>query len=130
VVFQASNHEIEYPAVQARFYSNMLNKEPKLSEEPITIGNDVWIGTRAIILPGVDIGDGAVVGAGAVVTKDVDSYSIVAGVPAKEVGRRFDEETKNKLLEKEWWDWSEDKIKKNKNFFQKKLEKNEVVEDE
>ena len=63
------------------------------------IGNDVWIGNRALILQGVTIGDGAVVGAGSVVTKDVEPYTIVAGNPARVIRKRFDEETVEKLLE-------------------------------
>jgi phosphonate metabolism protein (transferase hexapeptide repeat family) len=69
------------------------------------IGHDVWIGHAAIIMPGVAIGTGAVVGAGAVVTKDVAPYTIVVGVPARPIRRRFDEETIVRLLEIAWWDW-------------------------
>lgn len=75
------------------------------------IGNDVWIGDGALILGGVRIGDGAVVAAGAVVTKDVEPYTIVGGVPAKVIRRRFDEETAEKLLRIKWWDWSEEEVK-------------------
>ncbi|MDL2215460.1 CatB-related O-acetyltransferase [Ruminococcaceae bacterium OttesenSCG-928-N02] len=71
----------------------------------IVIGNDVWIGYEAVILSGVHIGDGAIIGARAVVTKDVPPYTIVGGVPAKEIRKRFDERTVNKLLETKWWDW-------------------------
>lgn len=70
---------------------------------PVTIGHDVWIGARAIILDGVNIGHGAVIGAGAVVTKDVPPYTIVAGVPAREVRTRFSKEIIEKLLAFEWW---------------------------
>ena len=69
----------------------------------ITIGNDVWIGTRAMILDGVTIGDGAVVAAGAVVTKNVPPYAIVGGVPAKIIRYRFNEDLINKMLKSEWW---------------------------
>jgi len=79
---------------------------------PIVIGNDVWIGYRAIILSGVTIGDGAVVGAGSVVTKDVPPYTVVAGNPAREIKKRFDDKTIGKLLEMKWWEWGDDKIKK------------------
>lgn len=77
----------------------------------IVIGNDVWIGYEAVILSGVHIGDGAVIGARAVVTKDVPPYAIVAGIPAKEVRKRFDEETINKLQQMQWWNWDFDKIR-------------------
>ena len=78
----------------------------------ITIGNDVWIGYEAVILSGVQIGDGAIIGARAVVTKDVPPYTIVGGVPAKEIRKRFDEETIEKLRNIQWWDWSFDRIRK------------------
>lgn len=74
------------------------------------IGNDVWVGKRAIIKAGVSIGDGAVVGAGAVVTKDVPPYAVVAGVPAKIIKYRFDEKTIESLLNTKWWDLSEEEL--------------------
>lgn len=70
----------------------------------IVIGNDVWIGYEAVILSGVHIGDGAIIGTRAVVTKDVEPYTIVGGVPAKPIRRRFDGETVEKLLKLRWWD--------------------------
>ena len=79
----------------------------------ITIGNDVWIGYDAVIMSGVKIGDGAVVGTRAVVTKDVPPYTIVGGVPAKPIRSRFDDEIIDKLLALRWWDWDEDRIKRN-----------------
>ena len=77
----------------------------------IVIGNDVWIGYESVIMQGVHIGDGAVIGTRAVVTKDVPPYTIVAGVPAQPVKKRFDEKTINKLISIKWWDWSPEKIK-------------------
>ncbi|HOV12497.1 MAG TPA: acyltransferase [Bacteroidales bacterium] len=79
LIIQTSNHgtKTDIPMIQ----QGMI-------KEPVEIGNDVWIGARVIILPGVKIGDGAVIGAGAVVTKDVESYSIVGGVPARKIGER------------------------------------------
>ncbi len=79
----------------------------------IVIGNDVWIGFEAVILSGVTIGDGAIIGSRAVVTKDVPPYTIVGGVPARTIRRRFDEETIGKLLQMKWWDWPEAVIRKN-----------------
>ena len=78
----------------------------------IVIGNDVWIGYEAVILSGVTVGDGAIVGARAVVTKDVPPYTIVAGVPAHPIRKRFDEEVIAKLQALRWWDWDEEKIKR------------------
>ena len=79
----------------------------------IIIGNDVWIGYEAVILAGVTIGDGAIIGTRAVVTKDVPPYTIVGGVPAKPIKRRFPEEAISALLEVQWWNWSEERIARN-----------------
>lgn len=79
----------------------------------IQVGNDVWIGYEAVILAGVTIGDGAIVGTRAVVTKDVPPYTIVGGVPAKPIKKRFDDETIDILLKIRWWDWPEEKIRAN-----------------
>ena len=79
----------------------------------IVIGNDVWIGYEAVIMQGVTIGDGAIIGTRAVVTKDVPPYSIIGGVPAKPIRKRFSDEVISQLLEIKWWDWSDDKVKEN-----------------
>ncbi len=77
------------------------------------IGNDVWIGTEATIMPGITIGDGAIIGAKAVVTKDVPPYTIVAGNPAKMIRARFDDETIDALLKIQWWNWPNSIVVKN-----------------
>ena len=74
------------------------------------IGNDVWIGTEAIIMPGVKIGDGAVIGTRAVVTKDVEPYTVVGGNPAKVIKKRFADKEIKQLLEIKWWNWNVEKI--------------------
>lgn len=79
----------------------------------IIVGNDVWIGYEAVILAGVHIGDGAVIGTRAVVTKDVAPYTIVGGVPAKPIKKRFPEKTILMLLDMQWWNWPNDKIAHN-----------------
>lgn len=76
----------------------------------IVVGNDVWIGYEAVILSGVTIGDGAIIGSRAVVTKDVPPYTIVGGVPARAIRKRFDEDTIAKLKALQWWNWDEEKI--------------------
>ena len=76
----------------------------------IVIGNDVWIGYEAVIMDGVHIGNGAIIAARAVVTKDVPAYMIVGGVPALPIRKRFDEDTIQKLETLRWWDWPADKI--------------------
>ena len=87
---------------------------PSLDDLPIkgdtVIGNDVWIGQDAVILPGVHIGDGAIIGACSVVGSDVDPYSIVAGDPAKLLRKRFDDDLIELLLQFKWWDRSIDEI--------------------
>ena len=81
---------------------------PPLSELPLkgdtVVGNDVWIGQNATILPGVHIGDGAIIGANSVVGRDVPPYTVVAGNPAKEIRKRFDDEMTALLLQLRWWD--------------------------
>lgn len=76
----------------------------------IVIGNDVWIGYDTVIMAGVRIGDGAIIGTRAVVTKNVEPYSIVGGVPAKEIRKRFAPEVIQKLMEIKWWNWPIEKI--------------------
>lgn len=81
-------------------------------QEKCIVKNDVWIAAGAIVLRGVTIGDGAVIGAGAVVTKDVPDYAIVAGVPATIIGYRFEEEAIKLLKKIKWWCWDDEKIKR------------------
>lgn len=78
--------------------------------QPVTIGHDVWIGHGAIIMPGRSIGTGAVIAGGAVVTHDVAPYTIVAGVPAKPIKRRFPENIAARLMALSWWDWDHEKL--------------------
>ena len=98
--------------------SNGISKERKyfdpglsVSNGPIKVGNDVWIGFRAVIQSGVTINDGAVIFPGTIVTKDVPAYAVVGGVPAKIVKYRFSDEIIRELLSIKWWDWSDEIIK-------------------
>ena len=77
------------------------------------IGNDVWIGMEAVIMPGVTVGDGAIIGARSVVVKDVEPYTIVGGNPAKPLKKRYDEKTIASLLKIQWWNWPVEKIERN-----------------
>jgi acetyltransferase-like isoleucine patch superfamily enzyme len=98
-----------YPLV-----SNLLKRgreRDTLTKGPIQIGNDVWIGYRATILSGVKIGDGAVIGAGAIVTSDIPPYAVAFGIPAKVIKYRFSQEAISSLLKIKWWEWEEGKIK-------------------
>ncbi|WP_306059265.1 CatB-related O-acetyltransferase [Natronococcus wangiae] len=126
--FQQTNHETSQPSLQIRFYDEVLDSDlPPTADGPITVGSDVWIGTRATILSGVTIGDGAIIGAGAVVTDDVEPYAVAAGVPAERIGWRFPGEIRERLLELEWWEWSEDRIRENRDFFERELHGTEDV---
>ena len=93
----------------------------KEKRERVCIGNDVLISLNCIILEGVKIGDGAIIGAGAVVTKDVKPYEIVGGVPARHIGFRADEQTIRNLQEIKWWDWPYSKIENSTSFLQTPL---------
>lgn len=93
----------------------------RVGKGKITIGSDVWIGAHAVILEGVTIGDGAVVAANCVVNNDVPPYAIVGGVPGKIIGYRFEPELIDELLKIRWWEWSDQKIRNNKPFFENLL---------
>lgn len=124
-IFLGGEHEINtissYPFSLKNHYS----------KGDVTIGNDVWIGQSTIILSGVTIGDGAIIGANSLVTKDVKPYAVVGGNPAKLIKYRFDDDTIDKLLKIKWWDWSIDKIIHNRHLlnsddFEKLFEENEI----
>ena len=84
----------------------------------ITIGNDVWIGYEAVIMSGITIGDGAIIGTRAVVTKDVPPYTIVGGSPARVLKKRFSDDIIDKLLKIKWWNWPAEKITRNLEYIQ------------
>lgn len=115
VIFLGSNHRTEYittypfPALHPDF--GVYDKH--LQDGPVIIGNDVWIGMGALILPGVNIGDGAVIGAYTVVSKNVDPYSVFVGNPGKVVKKRFEEDVIQELLRIKWWEWDIEKIREN-----------------
>nr|WP_231896182.1 MULTISPECIES: CatB-related O-acetyltransferase [Haloferax] len=130
VTVQARDHLTSRPSIQMRFYQEYLDSSlPHVSKGRTKIGSDVWIGTDVTILSGVNIGHGAIIGAGAVVTKDVQPYEIVAGVPATHKGWRFGEEIREQLLETQWWEWDAEKLRKNHEFFQTNLEQISDIRD-
>lgn len=114
-------HDFHKITAHSMLYASMYGfvKEPLYDRfaEPCMVGNDVWIGAGAHILRNVTIGDGAVIAAGAVVTKNVEPYSVVAGVPAKKIGQRCSDSTIEKMLRIKWWDFPEDVIKENIGLF-------------
>lgn len=87
------------------------SKDAECSRGPIVIGNDVWLGASAQVMSGVTIGDGVVVGAGAIVTHDVPAYAVVGGNPARLIRYRFNPETISDLLALRWWNWPEDRLR-------------------
>ena len=117
------NHPMDAVSTSPVFYAghNSLGKNfaniPEAENQGVEIGHDVWIGEAVFINDGVKIGTGAVIGAHSVVTKDVEPYSIVAGAPAREIRKRFDDETIERLLESKWWEWPEEELTAKAKFF-------------
>ena len=111
-----TSHPTDWVSTSPVFHKwgNIMKKNFSYHEYEIfkktVIGNDVWIGNRVLIKAGVKIADGAVVGMGSIVTKDIGPYEIWAGNPAKFIRKRFDDETINELLNTEWWNWDDEKI--------------------
>ena len=117
----SNNHNMNYANVQDALQKN--NRFKVFTEEKlgVTLGNNIWIGDNALILAGVCVGDGSVIGAGSIVTKDIKPFSVVAGVPARTIRKRFKDEIIKKLLDIQWWNWSEEKIRYNQCFFETDL---------
>ena len=93
-----------------------------LDQQPeVLVGNDVWMGCNAVVMPGVTINNGAVIGAGSVVTRDVEPYTVVAGVPARPIRRRLDELMAQRLDRLGWWDWPVEKLVAGMALFRKRL---------
>lgn len=114
-------HPVHFVSTSEKIYhqcpeNDVMTRFSELSKPPV-IGNDVWIGSNCLILQGVTVGDGAVIAGGAVVTKDVPPYAIVAGVPAKIIKMRFSSGIVEKLLEIKWWDKPEEWITEYKKYF-------------
>ncbi|WP_278398713.1 CatB-related O-acetyltransferase [Stutzerimonas kunmingensis] len=117
VVIGGARHPMEWVSMSPVFYAGRDSVKTKFAEhilpgpKGVVIGSDVWVGRSAIILDGVAIGHGAVVGAGAVVVKDVPAYSIVAGNPARLIRLRFEEPVIEALLASEWWSFSDERLR-------------------
>lgn len=128
VTIGAAEHDFNKITTHSFLYNEYDHIRPKKTIEAydrfgkeITIGNDVWIGANSIVLRGVAVNDGAVIGAGSVVTKDVPSYAIVAGNPAKVIKSRFSDEIIKELLELKWWNFTDDKIQEMYPYFEENL---------
>jgi len=124
VSINATSHPYANPSVSAFAYvpnmGHFVTKKIDKTEQ-VNIKNDVWIGANSVIMPGVTIGNGVIIGASAVVTKDVPDYAIVAGVPAKIIKYRFEKTLINELLLLEWWDLDRNLIKENIHIWQTEL---------
>lgn len=101
-------------------------EEDLSSKGEIIIGNDVWIGAHSVILSGVTIGDGAIIAANTVVTKDVPAFAIIGGNPSKVLKYRFDDLIIEEILKLNWWNWSDDKIKENISLFRNGIDINKL----
>ncbi len=123
VSMQEFNHNFDC-ITSYHIQTNIFKKEKKhdiYSNGNINIGNDVWIGTQSVILSGSEIGNGAIIAANSVVNGIIPAYAIAAGSPAKVLKYRFDKEIIDQLEKIEWWNWSLEKIKQNKDLFEGKL---------
>lgn len=121
VMIRGSNHPLRTASTSRMIIEMCGLEEPELSKGDILVGHDVWIARGASVLAGVHIGNGAVVGAGAVVTNNVPAYAIVGGVPARVIRYRFSLHIRRQLERISWWYWPSDKIKCNAVFFTQDL---------
>lgn len=123
-LFNSANHTLRsfsnytFPIFYEAWGHGISPAEAWENKGDIVIGNDVWIGYDAVILAGVTVGDGAVIGARAMVTKDVPPYTIVGGVPARPIRKRFPDETVKVLLRLRWWDWPLEQIAEGMQYIQ------------
>ena len=109
-----TNSITSYPfAIFGHDWSDAMEGKSYPTKGDTIVGNDVWIGYNSTIMPGVKIGDGAIIATNSTVTKNVEPYTVVGGNPAKEIKKRFTENEINKLLKIRWWNWSIEKITKN-----------------
>lgn len=114
-IMNGANHSLEgFSTFPFKIFGNVwenihLNSKPK---GDTIVGNDVWIGYGAVIMPGINIGDGAIIASRSIVTADVAPYTIVGGNPAKLIRQRFDDDIVKFLCELQWWNWSIEKISK------------------
>ena len=124
-LFNSANHTLNslstfpFPIFPEEWGESMPVTDAWDNKGDIVIGNDVWIGYEAVIMAGVHIGDGAIIGTRAVVTKDVLPYTIVGGVPARKIRSRFEDTTIELLQQLKWWDWDTTKISENLNAIRK-----------
>lgn len=112
-----SNHDTACLSLNLLVQDRVLGRRMVADKRTVTIGHDVWIGDQAIILPGVTVGNGAVIGAGSVVTRAVPAFTIVAGNPARVIRNRFPPENAARVEQLAWWEWSEREQRKRADLF-------------
>ena len=116
-----SNHDMNHLSVQLGLQREITGKVFVADKKGVKIGSDVWIGDSVLILAGVEVGHGAVIGAGSVVTRSIPPYTVWAGVPARQIRRRFSEEMTAWLLDLRWWEWSKEEMKARSALFEQDL---------
>lgn len=121
LVVRGANHHTQFLNIQGYAQRRIIKSRQKVagvSHAPVRIGHGVWIGDSVIVLAGVEIGNGAVIGAGSVVTRSIPPYAIAAGVPAKVIRYRFSEEVLERVRRIEWWNWSDSRLAANRWLFE------------
>ncbi len=124
----STSHNINYPNIQLNLQRKLgcvdLEEGNIIDEKfSVILHNNIWVGNNVSILSGVEVGSGSILATGSVINKSIEPFSIYMGNPARNIGYRFKEETIRQLLKIKWWDWNENKIKKNKVFFDTDLNK-------
>ena len=125
----SSNHGLNVISIQLALQKKLTGSYLLMHDKiDVKVGHDVWIGDAVIILPGVSIGNGVVIGAGSVVTRSIEPYVIVAGNPARKIGRRFPAEVAKAINLLKWWDWNEQELKKAAFLFERSLSESDTEE--
>ena len=127
-----SNHKMNYPNMQITLQNRLGFSDVMDESRDVTIDHTAWIGARVIMTPGSGIGVGSVVGAGSIVTKKIPPFAIVAGNPAKIIRMRFSDQVIDTLLKIKWWEWDEERMRRNRAFFEldcQKIDSPSLIED-
>jgi virginiamycin A acetyltransferase len=117
----SSNHRVDRASIHVVQQLRVGVEDLWATRGPVEIGHNVWLGDNAMVLSGVTIGNGAVVAAGAVVTRDVEPFSIVGGTPARFIRKRFSDDTITALQKLAWWDWPEQRLREHRHLFDRDL---------